>query len=62
MSYSVSIYCEVYPILQLSSLKLPMDLQCIQASSLKSISVPNVRGDFHIYTARQSATLTKMSK
>ena len=37
-------------------------LACIQASSLKSISVPNVRGDFHIYTAMQSATLTKTSK
>ena len=37
-------------------------LACIQASSLKSISVLNVRGDFHIYTAMQSATLTKMSK
>ena len=49
-----------YPIRQLLSLKLPMDSQCIQASS--SISVPNVRRDFHIYFARQSATLTKMSK
>ena len=39
-----------------------MDLQCIQASSSKSISVPNVRGEFHIYTASQSASLTKMSK
>ena len=33
----------------------------MQASTLKSISVENVMGDFHIYTARQSATLTKMS-
>ena len=32
------------------------------ASSLKSIFVPNVRVDFHIYTVRQSVTLTKMSK
>ena len=32
-----------------------MDLQCIQASGLKSTSVPNVRGDFHIYITRQSA-------
>ena len=34
----------------------------MQASCLKSISVPNVRGDFYIYIARDSATLTKMSK
>ena len=54
--------CEIYPLVQLSSLKLPMDSQCIQASSSKSISVPNVREGFHIYTARQSATLTKISK
>ena len=39
-----------------------MDFQCIQASSSKSISLPNVRTDFHIYIARQSATLTKMFK
>ena len=39
-----------------------MDLQSIQASCLKSISVPNVRGDFYIYIARDSDTLTKMSK
>ena len=40
-----------YPIRQLSPLKLPMamDSQCMQASSLKSISAPNVRRDFHIY-------------
>ena len=36
-----------------------MHSQCIQVSSLKSISVPNVRVFFHIYTARQSATLKK---
>ena len=36
-----------------------MDSQCIQVSSSKSISVPNVRGDFDIYIAKQSATLTK---
>ena len=31
-----------------------MDSQYIQASSLEIISVQNVWGDFHIYTARQS--------
>ena len=36
-----------------------MDSQCIQVNSSKSISVPNVRGDFDIYMAKQSATLTK---
>ena len=36
-----------------------MDSQCIQVSSSKSISVPNVRGDFDIYIAKQSATLRK---
>ena len=51
-----------YPIRQLSSLKLPMDSQCIQASSSKSIFVPNVRRNFQIYISRQSATLKKMSK
>ena len=54
--------CKIYLIVQLSSLKLPMDSQCIQASSSKSISVSNVREDFHIYIARQSTTLTKMPK
>ena len=39
-----------------------MDFQCIQASSSKSISLPNVRRDFHISIARQSVTLTKMFK
>ena len=48
-----------YPIVELLSFKLPMDSQCIQASSLKSISVPNIRGDFHIHIAVQNATLTK---
>ena len=43
-------------------LKLPMDSQWIQASSSKRISIPNVRKDFHIYLARRSATLAKMSK
>ena len=52
----------MYPIVQLLSLKMPMDSQCIDATSFKRISVPNVMGDFHIYTARESATLTKMSK
>ena len=37
-----------YPIRQLSSLKLPMDSQCIQATSSKSVSVPNIRRDFLI--------------
>ena len=54
--------CEIYTIVQLSSLKLSMDLQWIQASSLKSISIPNVPQVLHIYTARKSATLTKMSE
>ena len=44
------------------SLKLPMDSKCIEASSSKSISFLNVRGGFHIYDARQKATLKKMSK
>ena len=51
--------CEIYPIVQLSSLTHPVDSQCIQVNSLKSISFPDIRGDFHIYTARESATLTK---
>ena len=37
--------CEIYPIVQLSSLKLPIESQYIQVSSLKSISFPNVRKD-----------------
>ena len=41
-----------YPIRQYLSLKLPMDFECIQqASSSKSISVPNVSREFHIYFA-----------
>ena len=40
-------------------LKKPMDSQYIQASFSKSIFHPNIWGDFHIYPARQSATLTK---
>ena len=36
-----------------------MDSQCIQVNSSKSISVPNVRGDFDIYIAKQSATSRK---
>ena len=40
-----------YPIRQLLYLKLPMDSEGIQASSSKSISVPNVRTEFHIYFA-----------
>ena len=52
----------IYPIVQLSSLKLSIDSQCIQATSSKSISLPSVRGNLYIYTGRQSATLTKMSK
>ena len=51
-----------YTIIQLLSLKLPMASQWIQASSSKIISIPNVRKDFHIYLARQSATLAKMLK
>ena len=35
----------IYPIVQPSSLKLPMDLECIQISGLKNISLTNVRGD-----------------
>ena len=35
----------IYPIVQLLSLKLPMESQCIQVSSLKSISFPNVMRD-----------------
>ena len=54
--------CGIHPIVQLLSLKLPMDSPCIQATNSKSISVPNITGDFHIYTARQSSTLTKVSK
>ena len=54
--------CWTYQIRQLSFLKLPMDSQCIQATSSKNISVPNVRTDFPIYIAMQSGTLTKMSK
>ena len=54
--------CGTYSIRQLSSFKLPMDSQCIQVSSSKSISVPNVRIDSHIYIARESASLKKMSK
>ena len=53
--------CGIYPIIHLSSLKLPMDSQCIQTSS-KSISVSSVRGDFDVYIARYSANLTKISK
>ena len=52
----------MYPIEKILSLKQSMESQCILASSLKSISVPNVRKDFHIYNDKQSATLTKMSK
>ena len=48
--------CGTCPIRQLPSLKLPMDSKCIQATSLKSIFAPNVRRDFPIYIARQSAT------
>ena len=40
-----------YLILQLLSLKQLIDSQSIQDSSSKSISVPNVRGDFYIYIA-----------
>ena len=54
--------CGTYPIRQLSSLKLPMDSQCIQATSSKSTSVKNIRRNSPIYIARQSAALTKMSK
>ena len=54
--------CEIYPVEQRSSLKLPMDSQFVQATSLKSIPVPNLRGVFRIYTSRQSATLTKNIK
>ena len=43
---------ETYPIRQLLSLKLPMDSKYVQASSLKNISVPNVRRNFHIHIAR----------
>ena len=39
-----------------------MDSQCLQATSLKSISVSNVKGEFHIYIAKQSAPLTKNVK
>ena len=41
--------CETYQIRKLSSLKLPMDSQGTQASSSKSVSLPNVRRNFHIY-------------
>ena len=54
--------CGTYPIIQLSSLKLPMNSQCIQATGSKSIYGPNAKRDFPIYTTRQSTTLTKMSK
>ena len=55
--------CETYPIRKLPSLKLHKDSQCTQASSsTKNIYVPNVRRDFHIYIARQSAALTKNLK
>ena len=37
-----------------------MDSQCIQARSSKSISVQNVREDFHIYIAGQTDTLKKI--
>ena len=37
-----------------------MDSQCIQPSSSKTLSDPNVGEDFHIYIASQSSTLTKM--
>ena len=53
--------CEIYPIVQISSLKVPIHSQWIQASSSKSISFLNVRGDFHIYTARQSPTFDEMT-
>ena len=39
------------PIRQLLSLKLSIDSACIQTSSSKSVSVPNVRREFHIYFA-----------
>ena len=52
-------HCGTYPIGQLSSLKLPIYSQWTQVSSSKSVSVPNVRRDFHDYFAKQSTTLTK---
>ena len=42
------------------SFKLNIDSRCIQVT--KSIFVPNVRRDFHIYIARQSATLANSQK
>ena len=35
-----------------------MNSECIQAT--KNISVPNIKGDFHIYITRQNNTLTKI--
>ena len=52
----------IYSIAELLSLKLPMYSQYIQTNSSKDISVPNVWGYFHIYIARESATLTKTSR
>ena len=62
MALQFKFNCGVYPIVQLLPLKQPTDSQYIQASSLKSISVPNVKGVFHIHTSRQNATFTKMLK
>ena len=59
LSSILSSNCGTYPIRQLSSLKLPTDSQCIQATSSKGIFVPNIRREFLIYTSRQSATLTQ---
>ena len=47
----------VHPIVQISSLKLPMDSPCKKDSSSKSVSVQNVREDFHIYFVRKGITL-----
>ena len=54
--------CGTYAVVQISSFKLRMDSQCIQARSSKNISVQNVREDFHIYIAGQTDTLKKKFK
>ena len=59
-SLSVSLW-NIYNCVTLS-LKLPMDSKGIESSSSNFFSFSNVTLDFHIYIARQSATLTKISK
>ena len=58
-TFQIQFNCRTYLIRQLLSLKLSMDSQCLQATSSKNISAPNVRTEFPIYTARQTVLWQK---